>query len=46
MIALTEQETRDFEKLGRPFLDKLAYDVHWTATGVIKSRSRYKSRSA
>lgn len=45
LIALTEEETREFFAQGRTFVARLAYSIHYSAPAALGSRSPYKSRN-
>ena len=45
IIAMNEAETEAFRVGGRTYLDKLAYDIHYSAPAVKDSQSPYKSRN-
>lgn len=45
LIALNDAETEAFRSAGRAYIDKLAYDIHYSAPAVRGSKSPYKSRN-
>ena len=45
LIAMNEAETKAFRRSGRAYLDKLAYDIHYSAPAVRDSKSPFKSRN-
>ena len=44
MIELNEAEMSEFKKIGRNYLNKLAYDIHYSAPIHKDSKSIYKGR--
>ncbi|MBS9721256.1 hypothetical protein JYU29_11210 [Tianweitania sp. BSSL-BM11] len=44
LMALNEEECRSFDKVGRPYLNRLAQEIHHSASAVKGSRSRFKAR--
>lgn len=45
LIELDDSETSRFRAEGRDYLNKLAYDVHYSAPAVRGNRSPYKHRN-
>jgi hypothetical protein len=45
LIALNADETANCEKEGRNYINKIAYDVHYSAPLVQNSNSPYKIRA-
>ena len=45
LMALNATERARFERDGRDYLTKLAYDVHYSAPAVKGSRSPFKTRN-
>ena len=45
LLRMNDEESRLFREKGRPYLDELAYRIHYSAPGVRGSRSPFKTRS-
>lgn len=43
-INLNPEEVRGYLASGKDFLDKLAYEIHYSAPGVIGSSSKFRER--
>jgi hypothetical protein len=44
-IELNQDEVENYKRSGSAYLDKLAYEIHYSAPGVIGNNSIYKSRT-
>lgn len=45
LVALDATERAAYEECGHGYLDRLAYDIHYSAPGVRGSRSPYQARN-
>ena len=45
LVALNPAETSAYRTEGRAYLNQLAYDIHYSAPGVIGSTSPFKPRN-
>ncbi len=45
-MQLNEDELNEYKAGGDQYLEKLAYDIHYSAPGVRGSNSKYRSRKA
>ena len=45
LIALDAEECAQYEKRGRDYLGKLAYDIHYSAPAALGSTSPFRSRN-
>lgn len=44
VIAMNDTEVARYQKEGRDYIDKLAYDIHYSAPAARESKSPYRSR--
>ncbi|CAN7646031.1 hypothetical protein [Rhizobium sp. LjRoot258] len=45
LIALNDDESAEYAAKGRPYLERLAYDIHYSAPAAKESTSLFKSRN-